>query len=316
MAVKFEDYYQVLGVSRDATAAEIQRAYRKLARQYHPDVNKAPDAQQKFARINEAYEVLKDPEKRKRYDELGRNYKAGQEFRPPPGFEEMFAGSGRGGQSFRFQTGGRGFSEFFEAFFGGQSPFARGRTGGVDFEDLFTGGAGPSGAPNGGAPPEQEASITISLEEAYRGTTRRLEVQSPDGKTKTIDVKIPAGTRPGQKIRLRGERIVLRVNVSPHPRFELDRNGDLTTEIKITPSEAALGAKVDLPLIDGKVTVTVPPGSSSGARLRLRGQGMPTRTGDRGDLYVRLTIVVPKTLTDAQRRLYESLRTFDENPRQ
>jgi curved DNA-binding protein len=313
MSVQFEDYYSVLGVPRSASAEDIQRAYRKLARQLHPDVNKAPDAQQKFSRLNEAYEVLKDPKKRQRYDELGANYRPGQEFRPPPGFEEAFSrGQGRDsatGGGFRFETGGGGFSDFFEAFFGPQSGFARGRAGGTDFEDLFT-------APNQGRPAngahEQQADLTVSLEEAYRGTTRRLDVQGPQGR-KALEVKIPAGTRPGQKIRLRGEGIVLRVNIAPHPRFEVDANGDLTTELRITPSQAALGDKIDLPLIDGKVVVTVPPGSSSGSRLRLRGQGMPTRTGDRGDLYVRLVIAVPRELTDAQRRLYESLRRFDED---
>lgn len=319
MAVKFEDYYQTLGVSRNASGDEIKRAYRKLAQQWHPDRNKAAEATEKFARINEAYEVLSDPEKRRKYDLLGENYKAGQEFRPPPGFEGFdFSGARRGqarpGGGFTFEGSG-GFSDFFEALFGDHGVFgAAGGRGGrsVNIEELLR---GRGGFQAGGAATqaEQEAQITVSLDEAYRGTTRRLEVQSPQG-SKSIDVKIPAGTRPGQKIRLRGEGIVLKVHIAPHPQYTVD-HADLTTDVRVSPSEAALGAKVDVATFDGVVTMTIPPGTSSGARLRIRGKGLKRKDGERGDLFVRVMIAVPKTLTDEQRRLFEQLRDTGFNPR-
>ena len=312
MAVKFEDYYQALGVSRDATQDEIKRAYRKLAQKWHPDRNKAPEASQKFSKISEAYQVLGDPEKRKKYDQFGANYKEGQDFRPPPGFEGFefrhrgAPGGGAGGFSFE----GEQFSDFFEALFGGRGRAGRagaGGPGGVRMEDLFGGNGGFAG--QGGPPPEQESELTISLEEAAKGTTRRLELQGPQGK-KTIDVKVPAGTRPGQKIRLRGEGLVLKINLAPHPRFTVD-GADLTTDLKVSPSEAALGAKVDVETLSGTVAVTIPPGSQSGSRLRLRGKGLSPK----GDLYVRLMVAVPKTLTDEQRRLFEQLRDTGFDPR-
>src|SRR5690606_2072499 len=226
MAVKFQDYYETLGVKRDASPEQIQRAYRKLARQYHPDVNKSAEADAKFKQASEVYEVLKDPEKRRKYDRLGKNWKAGQEFRPPPGsgfegFENFEFRSAPGdGRGFQFRGGGQ-FSDFFEALFGEQM-----RRGGRDPFAEFTGGA--THAP----PREQEAEIVISLTEAHRGTTRSLTLQNPDGSTKTIDVKIPAGTRAGQKIRLRGEGLVLKVNVAPDPRFTVE-GGNLTTDVAI-----------------------------------------------------------------------------------
>ncbi len=325
MAVKFQDYYDTLGVPRDASQEQIQQAYRKLARQHHPDVNKGPEAEAKFKQISEAYEVLKDPEKRKRYDKLGKDWKHGQEFRPPPGFEDIhfeFGGNGRGG-GFSFQPGGQ-FSDFFEALFG-DTGGARGRGGfggRSGFEQMFRqaergggggrSGAGPRGA--GGAPgaqPEQEAELTISLHEAFHGTTRRLDLQGPEGR-KTVDVKVPPGTTSGSKIRLRGQGLVLKVNVAPDPRFEV-HGRDLTTEVTIQPWQAALGDKVEAPTPEGKVTLTVPAGTSSGAKLRLRGKGMPARGkhAEPGDLFVRVMIGVPKSLTDEQRRLYEQLKKLE-----
>ena len=317
MAVKYEDYYQVLVVKRQATQAEIQRAYRKLARQYHPDVNKQPGAQDKLARINEAYEVLKDPEKRKRYDALGPNWKAGQEFRPPPGWENIrfeFGGRGVGGQpggGFSFQPGGQ-FSDFFETIFGQ----AGGRGGG--FDDLFTQRATDSvhrGGTGRGPQPQSPVEITITLEEAFHGAVRRLELVGPGGR-KTAQVKIPSGTAPGSKIRLRGEGVVLKVNVAPHSRFQVAGH-DLERDLRITAAEAALGAKVDVETLDGTVALTVPAGSQSGSRLRLRNRGMPNgKRGDRGDLFVRLQISVPEHLNPRQRRLYEQLKEdSDFNPR-
>lgn len=331
MAVKFQDYYQTLGVSRDASQDQIKKAYRKLAQKYHPDRNKDdPEAQSKFARINEAYEVLGDAEKRKKYDQFGENWKQGQEFDPRQyGFDpSQFAGAGRAGgagrggqgQSFRFHTTGDAsdFYDFFEAFFG------RGGRGGAagaqspQFEDLFgqmgRGGAGAGGAQQ--AAPEQEAEITVSLHEAFHGSTRRVSLQGPSG-TRNVEVKIPAGVTDGAKIRLRGENLLLKVRIADDPRFELHGH-DLTATVKITPWEAALGAKVDVALPDDHATVTVPPGSQSGQRLRLRGKGMPKRGkhDERGDLFVRLMIAVPKQLSDEETKLFEQLKEKSKfNPR-
>lgn len=294
MAVKYQDYYQVLGVKRDVTQQEIQRAYRKLAREYHPDVNKEKDAEAQFALVGEAYEVLKDQEKRKKYDALGANWKAGQEFRPPPGFENFHfefrhagdRGEGGPGGGFRFSPGG--FSDFFEMFFG-QSRQAK--------------GAHPGTTPR---PAEQEASITISLEESYRGATRRLTLQGPNGQ-KDVEVKIPPGVTSGSKIRLSGEGLILKIEISPDPRFEIEGH-DLVTDLPVAPWEAALGAKVPLQTLDGPVTLTVPPGAQSGSRLRLRNKGMPKRDGEKGDLFARLRIVVPKTLTGPEKKLFKQLQ--------
>jgi len=317
MAVKFKDYYETLGVDRNASQEQIKRAYRKLAAKYHPDRNKDPDAEATFKKIGEAYEVLKDPEKRKKYDQLGENWKDGQEFRPPPGFEGFARRGGGQGGTFHFEDGGE-FSDFFEMFFGGRAR-GGGSTGGGGMEDLF--GARMGGGRQGGGQThararEQEAEITIPLEEAYHGGRRRLDVQGPQGR-KAIDVTIPKGVRAGSRIRLGGENLILKIHVQPHPRFEV-HGGNLTTDVPITPWEAALGAKVDVRTLDGStVTLTVPPGSQSGQRLRINGRGLPAHgKSPAGDLFARLKIVVPKTLSDEQRKLFEQLRdssTF--NPR-
>jgi len=306
MSVKFEDYYQTLGVKRDASQDDIQRAFRKLARQYHPDINKTDDGPAKFKQVNEAYEVLKDPEKRKRYDTLGENWKAGQEFRPPPGWEGQFrsaggaGGRGGAGGGFQFQAGGQ-FSDFFEAMFGQMAGQGGGR--GSGFEDLFGGQAG-QGAPR--QPQLQEAPITITLEDAFHGSTRRLDLQGPTGR-KTLEVKIPAGTTHGSKIRLAGEGLILKVCVAPHKSFTLTGR-DLTTDVKLAPWQAALGDQVDVKTMDGAVSLNVPAGSESGQKLRLKGKGLPGAKGSAGDLFVRLLIVAPKNLTDRERELYEQLK--------
>lgn len=301
MSVKFKDYYDTLGVARDAGADEIKRAYRKLAQQFHPDRNKEPDAEKKFAEVGEAYEVLSDPEKREKYDRLGANWKAGQDFRPPPGYEHAHF---RGGGGHGFETAD--FSDFFESIFGGAP---RGRGGRSHFEEMFR----QAGGASAGARPvqEQQADLTISLTEAHHGTTRRLDLQGPDGH-QTIDVKVPAGTKPGSKLRLREHSLLLKIHVAPDPRFEI-AGTNLTTDVKLSPWEAALGAKVDVPTLDGTVTMTIPPGTSSGGRLRLSEKGL----GGKGDLFVRVQIAVPKELTDTERDLFEQLKkesTF--NPRQ
>ncbi|MCC6680580.1 MAG: DnaJ domain-containing protein [Phycisphaeraceae bacterium] len=302
MAVKFQDYYQTLGVPRDATAEQIQRAYRKLAKQYHPDRNKGLEAESKFKQVSEAYEVLKDPAKRQRYDQLGENWQAGQEFRPPPGFEGFEFRGGPNAHGFSFHGGGQ-FSDFFEALFGQHMRRAGGASGG----DPFAGFAHQHDHFRGRGPQEQEAAITVSLHEAHHGCSRSLQLQGPDG-NKTIEVQIPPATKPGQKIRLRGQHLLLKVNVAPDPRFSIDGH-NLTTEIAVSPATAALGGEVDVPTLDGDVTLTVPPGATSGGggKLRLKGKGL----GGKGDLFVRLRIAVPKTLTDEQRKLYEQLKKLD-----
>ena len=296
MAVKFEDYYKTLSVARDATADEIKRAYRKLAQKWHPDRNKDDGAADQFSKVNEAYEVLKDPDTRSQYDQYGQNYKAGQEFRPPPGFEGFGGGRGTGGG-----FGGGDFSEFFQQMFGGSGP-RNGQPGGDPF-----GGFG--GATSGGAPREQEAEITVSLHEAYHGGTRQITLTGGMAGDKKIDVKIPAGIKPGSKIRLKGENLLLKINVAPDPRFTVNGK-DLTADLKISPALAALGGKADVATLDGTVTMNIPAGVASGSRLRLAGKGLGEGSGG-GNLYVRVLINVPKTLSEDQRELYEKLRDLD-----
>lgn len=322
MAVKFQDYYQTLGVPRDATPEQIQRAYRKLARQYHPDVNKDKDAEPRFKQIGEAYEVLKDPEKRQKYDALGADWKAGQEF-TPPGYEDMHFDfgdrAGRGGFSFR---PGGDFSDFFETFFG-----QRGPGGASGFEDVLHRAGHARRNPGPAEGRDAQSDIHITLEEAFHGSNRQLSLQLPDGSQRTLDVKIPAGARDGSVIRLRGQGspgshggasgdLLLTVHIAPHDRFETDGH-DLATTLDISPWEAALGARLAVATLDGDVTLTIPPASQSGQKLRLRHRGLPRRGGERGDLLVRLRIVVPKHLTDSERTLLEQLRdTSTFNPRQ
>ena len=322
MAVKFQDYYETLGVERQASQDEIKRAYRKLARKYHPDVNKEASAKGMFEKINEAYEVLGDPEKRKKYDQLGENWKHGQDF----------AAGGRGFEDggFSFSTGGGGdgatfsgdFSDFFNQFFAGAGA-GRDRTAGhrrgraTSFEDLFGGsaggmggmGAGPSGAGRAGAAqtPMQETEATVSLHEAHHGTTRQLSLQGPQG-VQTLDVKIPAGVTDGSKIRLRDKGVQIKVRVAGDPRFQVNGH-DLTTDVKVDPATAALGGKFDVETLEGSATLTIPAGTSSGGKLRLKGKGLHKRGQDeRGDLFARVMITVPKSLTDEQREAYEKLR--------
>ena len=328
MAVQFKDYYEALGVDRNASQDEIQRKYRELARKYHPDVNKESDAAEKFSKITEAYQVLKDPEKRKKYDQLGQSYQGGESFTPPPGWEEHMRGSG-----FRRTGDAGGFSDFFEMFFGsggaagdedlfeqilreggGQTRGGRRAGGGRGGRGGFSGGFG--GGPQKGQ--NQETEVTIGLEEAYHGATRQLTLQRPDGTTRQLDVKVPAGTTDGSRIRLKGQGapgvgggeagdLLIRVRIAPHPRFRVS-GSDLVTTLPIAPWEAALGAKVPAPTLDGEVQLTVPPGSQSGQKLRLRERGLPQRGGTRGDEYVELKIVVPKEPSEPERELYEQLK--------
>ena len=312
--MQYQDYYKTLGVARDASVEEIQRAYRKLARQLHPDVNKAPDAEQRFKALNEAYEVLKDAEKRRRYDELGSNWRAGEEFTPPPGWEGVRYGFG--GRDVDFEDLAGGFSSFFEALFGGGGPL----------------GAGGFGATRGGRAPRprrgatQEVEVTLSLEDLVQGGHKEfvLESQSvgPTGRPatarRTYSLGIPPGTREGTTIRLAGQGatgdpggapgdLLLHVRIAPHPRLRVEGADDLAVDVAVAPWEAALGARVSLPLLEGEATLSVPPGTSSGARLRLRGQGLPRRDGSRGDLLAVVQIAVPRSLSAEERELFERL---------
>jgi curved DNA-binding protein len=327
MAVKFQDYYEILGVPRTASEEELAKAYRKLARKYHPDVSKEKGAEEKFKQIAEAYAVLKDPEKRKKYDALGPNWHAGEDFTPPPGWQEFHfefpGGAGRGRKErFGFGDLGGGFSDFFEMLFGG----GRGRAG----------QRGPQPEPGSWFTREhvQEADLSISLEEAYRGAAKSIVLQTveygPDGTTRPVakryDVKIPPGVTEGSRIRLAGQGgfrpggrersdLFLRVHIAPHPVFKLDKY-DVLVEVPVTPWEAALGAKVDVPTLEGPVKMTLPPGTQGGKRFRLRGKGLPLPGKERGDLYVTIQISVPHTLTPKEKELFQELeKSSSFNPR-
>ena len=299
MAVGYQDYYETLGVPRDASDEDIRRAYRRLARQYHPDVNKEPGAEDRFKEASEAHEVLRDPEKRARYDRFGANWRAGQDVSGAGGFEgfEGFQGFGGDDGDVRVEFGGGDFSDFFEGLFGSRPRGGRGRRGaGGGFEGFQRRGH------------DVEAELEISLEEAARGGRRRLSI---DGRE--IEVTIPPGVRDGQRLRLAGEGgpgtsgapsgdLFLRIRLRPDPRFRIEGR-DLYTDLPVAPWQAALGDTVDVPTLSGSARVKVPAGSSCGRRLRLRGEGL----GD-GDLYAVVKIEVPKKLSRRQRDLYEQLR--------
>jgi curved DNA-binding protein len=314
MAVGYHDYYEVLGVPRGASTDEIRGAYRRLARENHPDVSKDPDASARFSEISEAYEVLRDPDKRAQYDRLGPNWRAGQDVSGAEGFRGRGGGGGAGAADgagngfgdvrFDFGTGGDAdFSDFFDSLFGGGRATSRGgrrrqRPGGDGF------------ALRGG---DHEATIELTLEEAARGGRRRFTLD--DGRD--YEVTIPPGVRDGQRIRLAGEGgagagggpsgdLFLRVRLRPHPRFRIDGR-DLEVDLPVAPWEAALGARVPVPTLDGDATVKVPAGSSSGRRLRLAGQGMPGPRGAHGDLHAIVRIVVPRRLRRDEKRAYQQL---------
>jgi curved DNA-binding protein len=307
--MEFKDYYATLGVGKNATQEEIQRAYRKLARKYHPDVNKEKGAEEKFKEIGEAYEVLKDPEKRTKYDRYGTAWKAAQQGggTPPPGYEDVWVDFGRSTEGFGFS----GFSDFFEQLFG---------TGGRRRPGTRTRDAGPTGtqwewATRG---EDQEARLTLSLEEAAQGGQREISLTDPiTRQAKTYVVNIPKGIRGGQRIRLSGQGgkgvsgapagdLYLHVELLPHPTFRLEGK-DLHTVLAVAPWEAALGTEVTLPTLGGAVHVKIPPGSSSGRKIRLRGKGFPDQQRGQGDLYAEIWIVVPTHLSSQERKLFEEL---------
>jgi curved DNA-binding protein len=288
MAVEYKDYYEVLGVPRDASQDDIRRAYRKLARRYHPDLNKESDAEERFKEVSEAHEVLSDPEKRERYDRLGARWRSGEEV--PPDFEDLFGQQGFGGDT-RVEFGDGAFSDFFERLFGDRGPAA---------------GTGPLRGR------DQEAELELTLEDALAGGRRRLTL---DGRS--FQVNIPAGVRDGQRIRLAGQGtpgrdgapagdLYLRVRLKPHARFHREGD-DLYLDLPVAPWEAGLGATVPVDTLTETAQVRVPPGSSTGRRLRLRGRGLPKRGGGRGDLYATVQVAVPKRLSDEERELFEKL---------
>ncbi|MFD9187158.1 DnaJ C-terminal domain-containing protein [Streptomyces phaeochromogenes] len=297
------DFYEVLGVSRTADRDEIQRAYRTLARKHHPDVNKDPQAEERFKEINEAFSVLSDPEQRARYDRFGEDFR-----QVPEDWEERVAAGAGAGNGSRWTTGGGPRVRYSTAGFEGE---------GVDVEDLFGslfGGAGRMRVPGA----DQEAELPLTVEEAYRGGRRSVTLAGPSGQRR-YQVDVPPGTTDGQRIRLAGEGgrgsgddapagdLYLRVRIKPHPEFRLDGR-DVHVRLPVTPWEAALGATVPVRTPSGDTAkVTVPAGSSSGRRLRLRGEGMPGPRGANGDLYTELRIMVPPRLSDRERELLEEL---------
>lgn len=308
--MKFRDYYEVLGVQRNATPEEIQKAYRKLARKFHPDINKTKEAEDRFKEINEANEVLSDSDKRKKYDTLGANWKAGQDFKPPPGWESA--------AGFDFNGGGmNGFSDFFEAFFGNAASFgSSGGFGGPGFGAGGFGGAGPRGRRG---PEAVQAEFEISIEDAVNGATKQIQLRDESGKVRALTVKIPPGTTEGTTMKLSGKKgesdVYLKVRFASHPRYSVTQH-DLIVRLPVAPWEAALGAKVDLQLPDGSIKLSVPAGCQSGGKLRVRGRGLPKKGGERGDVLAEIKVVVPTKLSDSEREIYEKLASVSRfNPR-
>ncbi len=311
--MNYKDYYQTLGVERGAAADEIQKAYRKLARKFHPDVSKEPDAESRFKEISEAYEVLKDAEKRTKYDRFGQAWNArGSGGAPPPGFEEFSFDFGNQSGA-PFEGGASGFSNFFEMLFGQQ------RAGGAErpiFGSWQGDGRGAWARPGA----NQEVSLRLGLEEAARGGVRELALNDPaSGETRRLRVNLPKAVIAGQTVRVPGQGgsgrssgpagdLLLRIELLPHAKFRLDGR-DLITTLEVAPWEAALGGEADLATLDGPVRIRIPPGTSSGRKIRVRGRGFPAAQGSEpGDLFAELKVVVPEQLSAKERALYEQLR--------
>ncbi len=311
--MEYKDYYKLLGVARDAKQAEIKSAYRKLARKYHPDISKESDSEEKFKQVGEAYEVLKDPEKRAAYDQLGTQWREGQDFRPPPDWDAGFEYSGGFGDS------GSAYSDFFESIFGrGHGGFG-----------------GPSSGFQAHAPSQGQdhhARILIALEDSYNGATREITLHAPEidasghvsTRERTLSLKIPRGVREGQHIRLAGQGmpgpggapsgdLYLQIAFQPHGLYRVDGR-DVYLDLPVAPWEAALGAKLKVPTPKGTVNLNIPQGSQAGRKLRLKGRGIPGKPA--GDLFVTLSIVLPAAETEPARELYRKMeKQLGFNPR-
>ncbi|QHS11601.1 DnaJ C-terminal domain-containing protein [Sinimarinibacterium sp. NLF-5-8] len=290
--MQYKDYYKTLGVDRSAKPDEIKRAFRKLAREYHPDRNKSKGAEEKFKEINEAHEVLNDPEKRRAYDELGANWKSGQRFTPPPGWST----GGFSSSNQRRREEASSFSDFFAQMFGG----------GTRANDGFAGFGGfePPPQPHARAPKDSRARLSLTLEDAYNGGQKAITVNG-----RTLNVRIPKGITAGKSIRLakqgsHGGDLLLEVEFAKHPHFELE-GADIYHVLKIAPWEAALGAKLPVPTLGGTVELSLPPNTQSGRKMRLKGRGMPGAVA--GDQFVTVQIVIPPTKTDADKAFYQSM---------
>jgi len=312
----YKDYYAVMGVARDATQDEIKRAYRKLARKYHPDVSKEADAERRFKELGEAYEVLKDPEKRAAYDQLGSSWRPGQEFRPPPDWDTGFEFSG-GGYT---DADGGGFSDFFESLFGRGGHF---RSAGFGHR-THTPGRGE----------DHHSRVDVSLEDAFHGATLSLQLRVPEydahgrlsSHPRKLQVKIPRGVTSGRRIRLAGQGgagynggpagdLFLEIHLKPHHLYQVDGR-DIFLTLPVTPWEAALGAKVQVPTLGGRVDLAIPSGARSGQKLRLKGRGLPVPGDAPGDQFVVLQIVTPPADSEAKKALYQTMaREMPFNPR-
>jgi curved DNA-binding protein len=300
--MKYKDYYKTLGVERKASDEEIKKAYRKLARKYHPDVSKEADAKERFQEVSEAYETLRDKEKRAAFDNLGSGFRPGQDFRPPPDWFDRF-----GGGSQAEDLHGIDLSELFESM--GLFGRAQRRPGG---------GFGRKAAFPG---EDYEVPVRLTLHEAAEGTERTVQL---DGRSFTA--RIPRGSTDGQRLRLRGKGgpgmnggpagdLYLQIALEPHPLYRVNGH-DLDVELPVAPWEAALGAQVEVPTLDGRITLKVPAGSRTGQKMRVAGKGLPKPGGGAGDLYAVLTIAVPATLTDREKELFETLKEVSGfNPR-
>ena len=301
----FRDYYTIIGVKRDASQDEIKRAYRKLARKFHPDVSKEANAEARFKEVGEAYAVLKDPEKRAAYDQLGANYKAGQDFQPPPEWDAGFEFKG-GGQS---PGGEAAYSDFFESLFGQSFRSAQAGRPQPDFH---------------GQGEDHHAKVLIDLEDAFHGATRNISLRTPElddsghvtTKLRTLNVKIPKGVKQGQRIRLAGQGspgfggshagdLYLEIEFNPHGMFSVEGR-DVYLELPVTPWEAALGATIKAPTPAGPVDLKIPEGTTAGRKLRLKKRGIPGEPP--GDLYITLRITLPPADSDAARQLYRKMQ--------
>lgn len=312
--MEYKDYYKLMGVARDATQDDIKRSYRKLARKYHPDVSKEKDAEARFKEVGEAYEVLKDVEKRAAYDQLGMNWKAGQEFRPPPGWDTGFEFRDRGHEQ------DVNFSDFFEALYGRQAGGNRGQ------------GRGGFGGARTGRGEDHHAKVLVDLEDSYNGGARTITLQNPeltpDGhvtlRERSLNVRIPKGIRAGQQIRLAGQGapslgsapagdLYLEVQFKPHARYTVE-GADVYLDLPVAPWEAALGAQVTVETPGGPVDLKIPAQSQAGRKLRLKGRGLPGTPA--GDLYAVLSIVLPPADTEATQEAWRELaKKFSFNPR-